>query len=158
MKDKNGEKIGYNPKRVTKVWAILRKYYLYELPQLINVLKGIRFIRNYWNKKAQANLVEKQGVYEFNVSFTGFPELGNKTSHPMIVQKVKSSNFWFIQDYIKSVHQYLSQQNWHFNPSNIKDISIHTEDSDGKILEPIIEEKWCSIYYGELEKSILYTF
>ncbi|WP_343486595.1 heparinase II/III family protein [Allomuricauda sp. d1] len=122
------------------------------------MLKGSRFIWNYWNKKAHATITEKEDSFEFNGQFTGFPELGNKIVHHRKVVKAKKTNNWEIVDTIKNANVYVSQQYWHFNPKTYDQIRINCIDGEGNVLHPKIEEKWCSNYYGEIEPSIRYTY
>jgi hypothetical protein len=122
------------------------------------MLKGSRFIWNYWTKKADATLTEKKDNYEFDGNFTGFPELGNNIVHHRKVVKAKKLNKWKVTDTIKNADDYVSQLYWHFNPKTINQIHINCTDSSGNILNPEIEEKWCSNYYGEIEPSIRYTY
>ena len=35
---------------------------------------------------------------------------------------------------------------------------INCIDGNGNVLNPEIEEKWCSNYYGEIEPSIRHTY
>ncbi|MEY8020100.1 alginate lyase family protein [Muriicola sp. SD30] len=122
------------------------------------MLKGSRFIWNYWNKKAKATLTEKGNSFEFDGQFTGFPELGNKIIHNRKVVKAKKINKWVVTDTIKNADDYVSQLYWHFNPKTIDQINISCIDGSGNILNPKVEEKWCSNYYGEIEPSIRYTY
>ncbi|MEZ2415477.1 alginate lyase family protein [Muriicola sp. E247] len=122
------------------------------------MLKGSRFIWNYWNKKAKATLSEKGNSFEFDGQFTGFPELGNKIIHNRKVVKAKKLNQWVVTDTIKNADDYVSQLYWHFNPKTFDQINISCIDGSGNILNPKIEEKWCSNYYGEIEPSIRYTY
>ncbi len=122
------------------------------------MLKGTRFIWNYWNKKAKATITEKEDNFEFDGQFTGFPELGNKIIHNRKVVKAKKVNKWEVTDTIKNADDYISQLYWHFNPKTFDQINISCIDGLGNILNPKIEEKWCSNYYGEIEPSIRYTY
>lgn len=122
------------------------------------MLRGSRFIWNYWTKKANATLTEKEDDFEFDGEYTGFPELGNKIVHNRRVIKTKKKNEWVIRDTLKNANNHVSQQYWHFNPKTYDQIHVHCEDGNGKILNPKIEEKWCSNYYGEIEPSIRYTY
>lgn len=122
------------------------------------MLKGSRFIWNYWNKKAKATLTENKDGFEFDGQFTGFPELGNKIVHNRKVVKPKKMNKWVVTDSLKNADGYIAQLYWHFNPKTHGQIQINCIDGNGNILQPEIEEKWCSNYYGELEPSIKYTY
>ena len=120
--------------------------------------KGIRFIWNYWNKKAKATLTENKGNFEFDGQFTGFPELGNKIVHNRKVVQARKINKWEVTDIIKNADGYVSQLYWHFNPKTYDQIHINCIDGSGNVLHPEIEEKWCSNYYGEIEPSIRHTY
>ena len=92
------------------------------------MLKGTRFIWNYWNKKAKATLTEKERNFEFDGQFTGFPELGNKIIHNRKVVKAKKINKWEVTDTIKNADDYVSQLYWHFNPKTYDQINISCID------------------------------
>jgi hypothetical protein len=122
------------------------------------MLKGGRFIWNYWNKKAKAKLSETTDSYVFTGQFQGFPELGNKIVHKRSINKSKGQNKWAISDSIQNIENVTAQLYWHFNPRTYSKVDIICRDCDGNLLNPIIEEKWCSNYYGEKEPSIRYTY
>ncbi len=122
------------------------------------MLKGTRFIWNYWNKKVKAILTETKEYFQFDGQFTGFPELGNKIVHNRKVVKAKKINEWEVTDIIKNANGYSSQLYWHFNPKTYDQIHINCIDGSGNVLHPEIEEKWCSNYYGEIEPSIRHTY
>lgn len=122
------------------------------------MLKGSRFIWNYWTKKAKANLSEIDDSFLFNGQFQGFPELGNKIIHKRALSKKKGQNKWTISDSIQNAENITAQLYWHFNPKTYSQIDIVCKDCDGNILNPTIEEKWCSNYYGEKEPSIRHTY
>ncbi|MGW9686008.1 heparinase II/III domain-containing protein [Flagellimonas sp. 2504JD1-5] len=122
------------------------------------MLKGSRFIWNYWTKKAKASLSETTKSYVFNGQFQGFPELGNKIVHKRSISKKKGQNQWNIVDSIQNADNLSAQLYWHFNPRTYGQIDIICKDRDGNLLDPIIEEKWCSNYYGEKEPSIRHIY
>ncbi|WP_350291625.1 heparinase II/III family protein [uncultured Croceitalea sp.] len=122
------------------------------------MLKGSRFIWNYWTKKAKANLSETPNTHEFSGQFQGFPELGNKIVHKRSLSKKKGRNKWTISDSLQNAENLTAQLYWHFNPETYNQIDIVCKDCDGKLLNPVIEEKWCSNYYGEIEPSIRHTY
>ena len=53
----------------------------------------------------------------------------------------------------KNIYQY-----WHIHPKYFNLIDIQAKDINNNKIEPIIEEKWFSGYYGVKEKSIRITF
>ena len=120
--------------------------------------KGSRFIWNHWTKKAKAIVAKKGSIFEFNGQFTGFPELGNRIVHHRKVVKAEKINEWEITDTLKNADAYISQLYWHFNPNTIDHVHISCVDGLGNRLNPKIEEKWCSSYYGDIEPSIRYTY
>ena len=122
------------------------------------MLKGSRFIWNYWTKKAKANLSDTPNSYEFNGQFQGFPELGNKIIHERVLRKEKGQNKWTILDSIQNTENFTAQLYWHFNPRTYNQINIICKDRNGSLLNPIIEDKWSSNYYGEKEPSIRHTY
>ena len=122
------------------------------------MLKGSRFIWNNWTKKAKASLSETADSYGFVGQFQGFPKLGNKIVHKRSLIKNKGQHKWTISDSILNSQHITAQLYWHFNPSTYSQIDIICKDGDGNLLNPSIEEKWCSNYYGEKEPSIRHTY
>ena len=120
--------------------------------------KGERFIWYDWVKDAKANLNEMQDKFIFNGKIKGFKHLHSDISHQRIVTKVKGLNEWIVKDILSGVKNKTSFQYWHF-PSKIYDqLSITSIDQKNKKLEPIIENKWHSSYYGIKENSIRLSF
>ena len=122
------------------------------------MLKGGRFIWFYWVNKAQATLKNNDNTFEFKGTIEAFKHLGKNIEHTREVKKQRGKNMWEITDTIcnkgdKEIYQY-----WHLHPDHEKAIEIRTNDEDGNLLTPSIEEKWFSGYYGVKEKSIRYTF
>jgi hypothetical protein len=122
------------------------------------MLKGSRFIWNYWTKKAKANLSETANSYSFLGQFKGFPEFGNKVIHKRSLNKEKGQNKWTVEDTIQNAENVNAQLYWHFNPKTYNKIQIICKNRDGNLINPTIEEKWCSNYYGEKEPSIRHTY
>lgn len=120
--------------------------------------KGERFIWYYWVKKAKATLKKENNVYEFEGIINAFKQLGNNIQHRRKVTKQQGQNRWEITDSIKNKGNRKIYQYWHLHPEQLDAIVISTLDEDGRNIEPVIEEKWFSGYYGIKEKSIRYTF
>mgnify|MGYP002395956104 CR=1 FL=1 len=122
------------------------------------MLKGSRFIWNYWIKKAEANLSETINYYLFAGQFQGFPELGNKIVHKRALSKMKGQNKWTVSDSIENAEKLTARLYWHFNPKTYRRVHMICKDGNGSLLNPVVEEKWCSNYYGEIEPSIRHTY
>jgi len=120
--------------------------------------KGSRFIWYYWVKKAIGNLSSSDKAYHFDGAITAFPEVGKHVEHKRQVIKQKGKNHWKVHDTVKNADDKALNVYWHLNPETIDRVSIKTKDINGNTITPLIEEKWCSNYYGEIEKSIRYTF
>mgnify|MGYP000271145515 CR=1 FL=1 len=120
--------------------------------------KGDRFIWNYWIKYAEGTLNEFENKFVFNGKIKGFKHLGPGISHQRIITKSKGLSEWLIEDIISGVEDKISVQYWHFSKEVIKNLSISSVDINNKKLEPLIEEKWYSSYYGIKEKSIRLSF
>ena len=120
--------------------------------------KGDRFIWNYWVKYAKANLTESQNKFIFKGEIKGFKHLDSNILHQRIVTKSKGLNEWIIKDVISGVENKTSFQYWHFSNEIIDKLSITSLDRNNKKLEPILEEKWYSSYYGVKEKSTRLSF
>ena len=120
--------------------------------------KGDRFIWNYWVKYAKANLTESSNKFVFNGKIKGFKHLGSDISHQRIITKIKGLNEWIIKDLISGVENKTSFQYWHFSNEMIDKLSITSIDRNNKKLEPIIEKKWYSSYYGVKENSMRLSF
>ena len=120
--------------------------------------KGDRFIWNYWVKYAKANLTESQNKFVFKGEIKGFKHLDSNILHQRIVTKSKGLNEWIVKDIISGVENKTSFQYWHFSNEMIDKLSITSLDRNNKKLEPILEEKWYSSYYGVKEKSTRLSF
>ena len=90
--------------------------------------------------------------------FKGFPEFGNKVIHKRSLNKEKGQNKWTVEDTIQNAENVNAQLYWHFNPKTYNKIQIICKNRDGNLINPTIEEKWCSNYYGEKEPSIRHTY
>lgn len=120
--------------------------------------KGDRFIWNYWVKYAKGTLNEYQNKFVFKGEIKGFKHLGPDISHQRIITKRKGLSEWLIEDIIVGFEKKTSLQYWHFSNEVIKKLSITSVDINNKKIEPLIEEKWYSSYYGIKEKSIRLSF
>ena len=120
--------------------------------------KGGRFIWYYWVKKAKASLKKEQNTIKFKGKINAFKQLGNNIWHIRKVSKPKGKNSWEVSDCIKNKGNHKIYQYWHLHPDYANAIKITAVDKKGEILEPLIEEKWYSGYYGLKEKSIRLTF
>jgi hypothetical protein len=120
--------------------------------------KGDRFIWNYWVKYAKANLTESQNKFVFKGEIKGFKHLDSNILHQRIVTKSKGLNEWIVKDIISGVENKTSFQYWHFSNEMIDKLSITSLDRNNKKLEPILEEKWYSSYYGVKKKSTRLSF
>ena len=120
--------------------------------------KGDRFIWNYWVKYAKANLTELQNTFVFEGEIKGYQHLGSNILHHRMVTKSKGLNEWIVKDIITGIENKTSFQYWHFSNELIDKLSITSFDLNNIKLEPIIEEKWYSSYYGVKEKSTRLSF
>ena len=122
------------------------------------MLKGPRFIWYYWVKEAKAFLIKENDSYNFVGKIKGYRQLGNNIYHQRKVTKKVGNNEWIIEDKIENKKSNNNYQYWHL-PSRMKEkIIITSVDENNKCLEPIIEEKWYSGYYGVNESSLRITF
>jgi hypothetical protein len=121
-------------------------------------LKGGRFIWYNWVKYAKASLVKTKDQFEFEGTIRAFKNIGSNIYHTRKIKKVEGSKIWNIEDSVTNIDDEYIYQYWHLNPNFNDGIVIETKDKNGKLLEPLIEEKWFSSYYGVKEKSIRLTF
>lgn len=122
------------------------------------MLKGGRFIWYYWVRKAKAEIVKYENRIEFKGSINAFRQLHKKIHHHRSVTKVLNKNCWNVEDVVENKGNKIIYQYWHLNPDCINSIEITSKDEGGEVLNPLIEDKWYSGYYGVKEKSIRYTF
>lgn len=122
------------------------------------MLKGSRFIWYNWIKEAKASLEKNESSFVFKGRIKGFKNIGSNIYHNRIITKEIGENSWTVLDKIENVTNKTIYQYWHINPEFQKNIKIETFDSDNNELEPLIEEKWFSGYYGVKEKSLRLTF
>lgn len=120
--------------------------------------KGERFIWYDWVNDAEGNLKELQDEYIFKGKIIGFKHLHSNISHQRIINKVKGLNEWIVKDIISGVKNITSYQYWHFSNELYGQLSINSIDQNNKKLEPIIEDKWYSSYYGVKSNSIRLSF
>jgi len=121
-------------------------------------LKGGRFIWYNWVKYAKASLEKKDMQYEFQGTIKAFRNIGKNIYHTRKVKKQEGKDNWFVEDRVTNISNKNIYQYWHVNPAFIDNLYIETKDKEGKILKPLIEEKWYSSFYGVKEKSIRLTF
>lgn len=122
------------------------------------MLKGSRFIWYNWVKYAKATLIKKQDNYIFNGEIKAFKNLGNNIFHNRTITKRVGENQWEVIDNIKNAKNKTIYQYWQINPDFKDKLKIEAFDADNLKIEPLIEEKWFSGYYGVKEKSIRLTF
>lgn len=122
------------------------------------MLKGNRFIWYYWVKKAKARLKKQDDIYQFEGTINAFKHVGPNIQHTRSVTKQKGENKWEVTDNVENQGDKTIYQYWHLHPDHVDAIKITTTDKNGEQLEPLIEEKWFSGYYGVKEKSIRLTF
>lgn len=120
--------------------------------------KGGRFIWYYWINKATAILKKEKNKYKFEGKIKAFKQLGNNILHTRRVIKLQAKNTWQVTDHIQNKGNKKIYQYWHLNPDHLDEIEIVTTDENGKQIEPLVEEKWFSGYYGIKEKGIRHTF
>jgi len=122
------------------------------------MLKGERFIWYYWVKKAKGNLTKVKDVFYFKGEVKAFKEIGNNVFHVRDVEKKEGELNWIVKDRVKGVKNKELLQFWQINPKWENNINFECKDLDNNNVKPIIEEKFCSNYYGVKEKSIRITF
>jgi hypothetical protein len=120
--------------------------------------KGGRFIWYFWVKYAEAFLKKEKNNFSFSGRIRGYKQLGNNIFHQRKVIKVFGKNEWLVEDKIEGIKNQINYQYWHF-PIDLKEkISISSVDENNTILEPYIEQKWYSGYYGVKESSLRLSF
>ena len=122
------------------------------------MLKGGRFIWYYWVKKSIATLKKENSYFIFLGRIKAFKQLKNNIFHQRKVTKIIGKNEWIIEDEIYGLNEKINYQYWHFSKEFIKNLSISSVNINNKKLQPLIEEKWHSSYYGIKEKSIRLLF
>ncbi len=120
--------------------------------------KGGRFIWYFWVKYAEAFLKKEKNNFSFSGRIKAYKQLGNNIFHQRKVIKAFGKNEWLVEDKIEGVKNQINYQYWHF-PIDLKEkISISSVDENNTILEPYIEKKWYSGYYGVKESSLRLSF
>tara|TARA_R110001632_G_scaffold63953_2_gene152395 strand:+ start:7197 stop:9074 length:1878 start_codon:yes stop_codon:yes gene_type:complete len=120
--------------------------------------KGSRFIWYYWVNKTNANLTKEKENFKFDGRIKAFKQLGNNILHTRKLTKQLGQNSWQVTDIIQNKGSRKIYQYWHLHPDHLDAIEIITTDEDDNHIEPLIEEKWFSGYYGVKEKAIMFTF
>lgn len=120
--------------------------------------KGERFIWFFWVKYAKAFLIKEKNNFSFMGRIKAYEQLGNNIFHQRKVIKAFGKNEWLVEDKIEGVKKQTNYQYWHF-PIDLKEkISITSVDENNTSLEPNIEQKWYSGYYGVKESSLRLSF
>ncbi len=122
------------------------------------MLKGSRFIWFNWIKKSTAELTRKDDAFFFKGAINGFKNVGNNIKHSRELTKKKNKLEWHIIDTLENVNGKEIVQYWHLDKLYAGQVSIETKDGSGTLIEPVIEEKWYSSYYGIKEKSLRFAF
>lgn len=123
------------------------------------MLKGNRFIWYYWVKDAKASLIKKTNEFYFSGKIKAFKHVGKNIWHQRSITKNKNKNQWFIEDSInnKDTHTPIYQY-WHVSKKQKQKVTITAVDENNQEIEPLVEEKWYSGYYGVKESSLRITF
>ena len=119
---------------------------------------GMRFMWFFWVKKAYGTLSKSKTSYRFDGSIVAFSEVGKNITHNRVVEKEKEKNSWQVKDLVKGADDKVLSVYWHINPKVAEKVKFICKDLEGNLITPLIEDKWCSNYYGELEDSIRYTY
>ena len=120
--------------------------------------KGGRFIWYFWVKYAEAFLKKEKNNFSFSGRIKGYKQLGDNIFHQRKVIKAFGKNEWLVEDKIEGIKNQINYQYWHF-PIDLKEkITISSVDENNTILEPYIEQKWYSGYYGVKESSLRLSF
>ena len=120
--------------------------------------KGGRFIWYYWVTKVKASLIKEKDTFKFEGTINAFKQLGKNIQHRRKIIKKENQDHWKVTDTILNKGNKIIYQYWHLHPSYAKAIEIITKDKEGNRIEPLIEEKWFSGYYGIKESAIRLTF
>lgn len=122
------------------------------------MLKGKRFIWYYWVKKASAKWTDNSDNVVFKGEIDAFRHLNGGYKHIRTILKPKNKLQWTVLDEIKHDRKEDLVLFFHINPEIEHEITLTCWDENGKLLNPIREEKLYSGYYGQLEMSIRYKF
>ncbi len=122
------------------------------------MLKGSRFIWFNWIKKSSSLLTKEDNSFHFKGSIIGFKSIGKNIKHIREISKDENKLEWQIIDTFENVVGKSKIQYWHLNPHYRENITIKTKNERGEFIEPIVEEKWYSGYYGIKEKSLRFAF
>ncbi len=122
------------------------------------MLKGSRFIWFNWINLAKASLTKSEDEYRFEGSIKAFKELGKNILHHRKLNKKEGNFVWQVEDEVKGIREAEISVYWHINPQYQSNVEIKVLDDNNEIINPIIEEKWVSNYYGSKEKSIRLTY
>lgn len=121
------------------------------------MLKGGRFIWYYWVKKAKGSL-EKKKDFIFDGEIEAYKHLSNNIRQKRIVRKKVNQRIWIVKDSIENKGDNYACQYWHIAHKHKENLEISCLDSNSNAITPVIEEVWCSSYYGVKERSLRYTF
>ena len=122
------------------------------------MLRGTRFIWFNWIKKAHAKMSYTEDMLIFEGEIEGFKHIREGIIHTRTIEKLKGKNHWTVVDQVSNTETLEKKIYWQINPSIIDFIEIECKTGNGEKVDPVIEEKWHSSYYGFKEKSIRYTF
>lgn len=122
------------------------------------MLKGNRFIWNYWVKNAEAKIKKSKDKILFDGKFEGFKQIKNGIFHKRKVTKLQNKLKWTVDDKIEGVVDQNFFQYWHYSIRDSDKIIINCIDENNKKINPLVEEKWYSSTYGKKESSLRVTF
>jgi hypothetical protein len=120
------------------------------------MLKGSRFIWNYWTQSISFNFEENSDYYILSGSIKAFGQISNKIIHQRKLVKWKNRNKWEIEDTLEGVPKSIGcQQLWHGDNKILgKIIAIENEIE----LNTHHTQDWDSKYYGKKEKNQMNYF
>ena len=122
------------------------------------MLKGNRFIWNYWVKNAEAKIKKSKDKILFDGKFEGFKQIKKRIFHKRKVIKLQNKLKWTVDDKIEGVVDQNFFQYWHYSIRDRDKIIINCVDENNNKINPLVEEKWYSSTYGKKESSLRVTF
>ena len=122
------------------------------------MLKGGRFLWYYWVREAVASLKESSKAITFEGKIEAFRHIKEGIYHLRNVRKERDRNVWLVEDEVHGVEEEELVVYWHINPQWFDRVKIICRDYSGNQMNPMVEQKWYSGYYGIRERSIRMSF
>jgi Heparinase II/III-like protein/Heparinase II/III N-terminus len=123
------------------------------------MLKGPRFIWYHWTKTQGGTWTETNDAYVFDGTIKAFAQLKKNITHRRKVTKLKSKQYWVIEDWLYNAPDELCMhQIWHPSPYATQYFDFEAFDVSSNKITASETDGWYSELYSQKEKTTRLVF